>query len=339
MESGWSADEVVELKELRLEPVKTSRGKLVALVRHFKGPKPSVWAVTDGAKKDSVSRSLATKIRDLTREGKLDWLLQDRGLTGSGGDSGTVLEGSDSVWALQMEHSGHWPDLRKAAATLDDQLSAPVQQLLALSNLDAWNESLVIDCAGGETNVSLKLEEDPRFRGLKEHFPGHKVWRLLEEWKGKVELIHGQLPALRRWVIDYVEESGSTDLCTERFAPTIVSNVVEDVYFGRSVSDFYRTSLENEYEISRDGSLWLVRWKRVGVQYLIGTSGKQEEVEALKRRHIELREELRDAPALQVVVDDYRQLIQIRDALSRELDQFAHMAGFPRDKRCRLCDG
>ena len=85
--------------------------------------------------------------------------------------------------------------------------------------------------------------------------------------------------------------------------------------------------------------LRLVKWKRVGVQYLIGTSGKQEAVEALKRLHIKLREELRDAPALQVVVDDYRQLIQIRDALSRELDQFAHMARFPRDKRCPLCDG
>lgn len=140
MQREWTPDEVEKLKALRLDRVKNSRDKLVALVRHFKASL-NVWAVAEGANNISVSRPFAAKIRDLTIEGKLDWLLQDQGLTRSesGGDGGTVADPADTGWALQMEQSGHWPGLRTAAVSLSAQLRAPVQQLIDLSEWDARN--------------------------------------------------------------------------------------------------------------------------------------------------------------------------------------------------------
>ena len=339
MGTGWSADEVRDLRFLRLDPVKNPRDKLVDLVRHFKGPKPSVWAVTAGAREDSVSRPLAAKVRDLTREGKLDWLLQDEGSTslGSGRDIVTISGAASKAQEFQMELSGHWPGLRKAAATLDEQLWAPVPQLLALSNWDAWNDSLEIDCSGGRTNINLKIEEAPLFRGLKEHFPAHDAWTMLEDWKGRVGFVHGQLPVLSKWVGDQLGGSDHSKFHTERFAPTIVSNAVEGVLRCRPVDDFYRRSAENEYEISRDDERWLLTLVLVGVRYVIARSGTREDLDGLKRRHIELREKIRDLPELAAIVAAYRQVYQIEDDLRKELEQTNHLAIFP--GRCGLCNG
>jgi hypothetical protein len=46
------------------------------LVRHFKGPRPSVFAVTESGSEPYVSKGLARKVKKLTLEGKLNWLLE-----------------------------------------------------------------------------------------------------------------------------------------------------------------------------------------------------------------------------------------------------------------------
>ena len=341
MRTGWNADEVESLKKLRLDPVRNSPEKLLALVRHFKGPKPGVWAVTEGASEVRVSTYLARKVRDLTSEGKLDWLLQDQGLTpsGSGGGGGTVAKAASLTWARQMQQSGDWLDLCKTLTTLSEQLEAPVQQLLALSEMDVWNQSLVIDSLDGQTSVGLKIEDDQLFRALKEHFPAHSAWELLEEWKAKIEQIHGQLPALCQWVAErpgipalpQADPDGSVldnPGITARFAQTVVSNALETVYHGESIDDFYRHSVQREYEMSSSGGLWSLTWALVGVHYVIATWGNRDELEILKRRHIEFREEIRDLPEMQAVVNSYRQLTLCRDDLRKELEKIRHFEIF-----------
>ena len=75
MELPWSKEEIDCLKQLHLDPVQDSPEKLVGLVKHFRGPRPSVFAITEGGKEPHVSKDLARKVRDLTDKGRLDWIL------------------------------------------------------------------------------------------------------------------------------------------------------------------------------------------------------------------------------------------------------------------------
>ncbi len=71
----WTPEEQLLLRSLHLDPIRTDREKLTALVGHFqKGG--GVWAVSEGGTGPVlVSRGLARKVRDLVRDHKLDWLL------------------------------------------------------------------------------------------------------------------------------------------------------------------------------------------------------------------------------------------------------------------------
>ncbi|MEK7682364.1 MAG: hypothetical protein AAB369_05990, partial [Chloroflexota bacterium] len=73
--SPWTSQEQKRLRHLRLDPLRTSRERLTALVRHFmKGN--GIWTVSEGPKGAlQVSRGLARKVRDLVRNGELDWVL------------------------------------------------------------------------------------------------------------------------------------------------------------------------------------------------------------------------------------------------------------------------
>ena len=137
MQSSWSADQVRRLKTLRLDPVQNSPGKLLPLVRHFKGPKPSIFAVTEGSGEDHVSSGLARKVRDLVSKGELDWLL-DRETEGipdeeSGGNRLTVdhedLETSahrtDGDPHYQKPREDHQKDLLMMIQRLHDAVHTP----------------------------------------------------------------------------------------------------------------------------------------------------------------------------------------------------------------------
>jgi hypothetical protein len=76
MVEPWSKEEIIRLNSLRLDPIQNSPEKLMALVRHFKGSKPTVFAVTESGSGLHVSKGLARKVKKLTLEGKLDWLLE-----------------------------------------------------------------------------------------------------------------------------------------------------------------------------------------------------------------------------------------------------------------------
>ena len=81
----WTREEVRELKRLRLDPIRNTPARLRLLVAHFLKPEASVFAVTAGDGPVRVSKALARKVRDLTLEGALGWVVED-GLRKEGDD-------------------------------------------------------------------------------------------------------------------------------------------------------------------------------------------------------------------------------------------------------------
>ncbi len=73
----WTREEVRELKKLWLDPIRNTPAKLRPLVEHFLEPGASVFAVTEGDGPIRVSKALARKVRDLTLEGALGWVVED----------------------------------------------------------------------------------------------------------------------------------------------------------------------------------------------------------------------------------------------------------------------
>ena len=81
----WTQEEVRGLKKLRLDPIRNTPAKFRLLVEHFLKPGASVFAVTEGEGPVRVSKALARKVRDLTMEGALGWVVED-GLRKEGDD-------------------------------------------------------------------------------------------------------------------------------------------------------------------------------------------------------------------------------------------------------------
>jgi len=73
----WNREEVKELRRLRLDPIRNTPAKLRLLVEHFLKPDASVFAVTEGDGPVKVSKALARKVRDLTLESALGWVVED----------------------------------------------------------------------------------------------------------------------------------------------------------------------------------------------------------------------------------------------------------------------
>jgi len=73
----WNSEEVKELRRLRLDPIRNPPDRLRSLVEHFLKPGASVFAVTEGNGPVRVSKALARKVRDMTLEGALGWVVED----------------------------------------------------------------------------------------------------------------------------------------------------------------------------------------------------------------------------------------------------------------------
>jgi hypothetical protein len=74
----WNSEEVKKLRRLRLDPIRNTPDRLRSLVEHFLKSGASVFAVTEGKCPVRVSKTLARKVRDLTLEGALGWVVEDR---------------------------------------------------------------------------------------------------------------------------------------------------------------------------------------------------------------------------------------------------------------------
>lgn len=73
----WSAEETAKLRQLHLDPTVNNRQKLVSLVKHFQGG-GSAYSVWYKGVPEKVAQHTAEKIRALSRDTELDWLLVDK---------------------------------------------------------------------------------------------------------------------------------------------------------------------------------------------------------------------------------------------------------------------
>ena len=60
-----------------MDPIRNTPARLRLLVAHFLKPEASVFAVTEGDGPVRVSKALARKVRGLTLEGALRWVVED----------------------------------------------------------------------------------------------------------------------------------------------------------------------------------------------------------------------------------------------------------------------
>ncbi|MFC1944612.1 hypothetical protein ACFLX5_03875 [Chloroflexota bacterium] len=257
------------------------------------------------------------------------------------GDSGDMR-------GLRMEQSGHWPRLRQTARKLQEQLSAPLDQLLGFSRWRDHNPALTLVSAGQDLTVTLQVEQEVLYDALKCHLPDDRAWSLLDEWKTKVKDISQGLERLCAWVRQQQEMKGKQWLSreesflealglTDQFTKLIVKNSVEDAYFNRSVEDtFYRSCMEKEYEqrLLQGGNRHELVCQDA---YVIAVSEDSGELEDLKHLHKDLRDRIRDIPELKALLKAYREREEVKEALDKELDRIANLAIFPRI--CDLCRG
>lgn len=249
----------------------------------------------------------------------------------------------DADWASHMETSGHWPDLREIANTIQKQLRAPMRQLIGFPSWDDHNPDLILESEGSEPGVSLEVEKGVLYAALKEHLLEGGVWHLVEKWKEYVRGICDDLDRLTYWVRGRPElrdrpwlpsssPMAQVSGLTERFAQVAVVNAAEDAYFHRE-NEVWMRSADQEYEVSADSTS--LRWSRGPISYVMARGDGEEDLKALRDHHLNLRQTLREELELVAVVADYRKLEQVREELTRELEVIANRSTFPRT--CRLC--
>ena len=95
----WTTAERARLKLLTIDAQKTPPEKLIELVRHFQG-RGTLFGATEKAV-EPVSKGLGRKIRDLTQQGALDWVL-DR----AGGEVGGVTSDSTNAGRAPAQDRG-----------------------------------------------------------------------------------------------------------------------------------------------------------------------------------------------------------------------------------------
>jgi hypothetical protein len=243
----------------------------------------------------------------------------------------------------QAERSGHWPGLRTAARTLRKQLSAPPDQLLGLGKLGNYNSCLILESSGDQLKVTLKVEEELLFSALREHLPDKPAWDILERWKRQVKEIHRRLSELCWWVMEQPEIQGLPSVAriesatnasglTEAYAKTVLLESVDDARRCGTVGAFRRRPIEQMYEISPqslDTNQRVLEWKLAGLRCVIAVGEDSGELERLKGLHIRLQEDIRSIPEFRAVVECFKELGRLREALQQELQWIEHLPKFP----------
>ena len=160
----WTREEVRELKKLRLDPIRNTPARLRLLVTHFLEPEASVFAVTEGDGRVRVSKALARKVRDLTMEGALGWVVED----------GLRKEGDDPLgqpWATLL---WRYPaEFAAAVAAYQGELEFEVQSKeIASGNRATFTRQAVRYGPGHRPFVEAIFNRDAKLRDLRR---GHRA--------------------------------------------------------------------------------------------------------------------------------------------------------------------
>jgi hypothetical protein len=250
--------------------------------------------------------------------------------------------------ALLMQSSGHWPDLRRVAGTLREQVWITLLQLLRLPRSSHDNPHLNLESQNGDTTVTLQVEEDLLFSALREHLPDDPAWDILGSWKQQVKEIEWLLHALCQWVM---EQPDLQDLplippgqpvwnssgLTEAYAKTVVFDSVDYVSRHGTYDALPRRAMEQDYKVEPP-SEELLHWRlNTIVSYVIAVDDNRGNLERLKSLHMKFQREIGDIPQFQAAVEAIQNLVRLKKTLEQELTRIEHLAKFP--ATCRLCTG
>ena len=186
MGGTWTTDEVRRLRQLVLDPVQNTRKKLRVLVEHFNEPGASVFAVTEGTAGPCVSKGLARKVRDLTRQGRLDWLIEPSQLSDDNRRAQRELITDPLLVGLRKQHLA---ELCEVASQLRGEVSVPrpdaeVRDTANRLVASYWR-------VGPKGKCSLPVEDHELYCFLKQHLGRDEVWV-------RLEALRAQLPVYRQ---------------------------------------------------------------------------------------------------------------------------------------------
>ena len=292
----WTPEEQARLKGLRLDPVRTPPQRLVALVRHFQAG-GGVYRVTEAATGPvSVAKALARKVRDLTRQGKLEWVLGRE----ADADAPAVPVPSASMDSGGTDAEEHAEELVSFAQRLRDRVMAPApgpwvgggegDAPLAMweGATDLSPERSIPDANEERVEAQWGIgpydaRSHPLFGALERHLPEHRCWEALNTLERRARTFRA-----------------ATDRVFARIDQTIRKRLP-----GAAPTDFdalarslllhahYRTAtpgggLEFSYEPQAKAEGGRVRWSlRLG-QWSVGDEEEPRDLEPLRDLHREL---------------------------------------------------
>lgn len=353
MEPTWSKEETLSLRQLRLDPVQDSYEKLMSLVRHFKAPRPSVFAVTQGRADVHVSKELARKVRDLTKEGKLDWVLNraetNRGLTGSASNADRDPRiGGQYYWILREHRDQLMPillDLRGIGQlALHDQdlaiwFSRPADPCWPIAKGRACRD------INNQVTVELRAEGQLVWQCLQQHLVDDPVWTTIDRWKeATAEDLRSRL-SLLRILIDLIKmpesERGMGLPVVERMNYEGSAEAAASLYAVMDLHGQVMSRALNLRHAMHPREAFIV--ERPGVIFLAGqpavSSQDPQQLDRAVDFLIRTREEGALMPEAQVAAAAYRMAEQAAEEVKGHLERLELMLVFPEGSACEMCPG
>jgi hypothetical protein len=239
----------------------------------------------------------------------------------------------------QAERSGHWPALRDTAKALRHQLYVPLAQLLGFPwRYSDYNPALNLIATVEGLIVDLKPERETLLVALRKHLPNDAAWGHLEAWKVRVGELVKELSRFCTWVERQPETQGRSWRPEEEVrqgVPGVSLFFVKAVALEAVEAACNLPRASYDYDEVPSGSGWVLQWFRNSTSYahLAAARDRQGALE-LKEAHIALRSRMAGVPQVHEVAAQHRKVLEVKEALSRELDRISRFAVFP--GRCSL---
>lgn len=142
----WMKEELLRLKELHIDPVRSSPERLRQMVNYFRMPDSPLWKVTEGNGPLKVSKSLGSKVRDCGADGTLDWLMDET--------LSPTSKGFDLEW-------------RSWLLSNTENFSQAV---------DVYLQELSLQIQTAEIHLGLRVTFEPRRRPRTRYGPTHRTF-------------------------------------------------------------------------------------------------------------------------------------------------------------------
>ena len=239
----------------------------------------------------------------------------------------------------QAERSGHWPALHDTAKALRDQLYVPLAQLLGFPwRYSDYNPALDLIATVEGLVVDLKPERETFLVVLRKHLPNDAAWAHLEAWKVGVEELARELSHLCAWAERQPEIQGRNwrpEEEVQQGVPGVTLFFVKAMILEAVEAACNLPRARYDYHEVPSESGWVLQWFRNSTSYahLAAARDRQGAVE-LKEAHVALRSRMAGVSQVHEVAARHRKVLEVKEALSTELDRISRFAVFP--GRCSL---